>query len=1106
MHRFWNSLQFKIPAVFIVAFVLVLVAIFAVFSTIGKNLLQQQAHEAVVLSGKNMVAQLGKRIALAESLATALANLGETLEREEALTRKVVEHVMNYEGMEAFIAGGGLWPEPHRFDPEVERRSFFWGRDANGVLRYYDDYNDPAGSGYHHEEWYVPARYLRQGEVFWSKSYMDPYSYQPMVTVTVPMFRDQSFYGVATIDLKLEGLKATLAEISKSFGGYAFAVDRNGKFLSFPDESLTKIYGIHPERGPTEEFIDVNALAAKGPEFEPLAAIVNSAIEQVLSDADALQSYDSAVGRRIAEDSYQVGEREAQLIAAVLAVSREPDRMPSSPPSPVLIKNDILLGEPVFAAIFDMPVTAWKIVAVMPYSEAVKTADLIYVNLISAMGAVMLVSLLLMLMIVRRVLVKPVADMSKQLQLLAETPDSEHKQLEVSDRGELGRLAFWFNRRSQQLLQVQSELRQIQEELEQRVADRTAKLEQEIQRRRLAEAARDERVARVERQHLAIVDLSLKGAEFEGDVVAAARAINEIAAQVLGVSRSSVWLINEAGTVLEAVDQYEVATGTHERGVELILDHYPAYYAELRTQRYIAVSDVLTDERTRDLRDYARHYGIAALLDSPVRMGGELCGVLCFGDVNTGRQWEDDEIRFAGEIADQFVQVLGDAERARSEAQIRKLAFYDPLTGLANRRLLQETLTHELEVARRHGVYGALVYLDLDNFKTLNDSLGHHVGDELLAQLSERLRAALRREDVAARLGGDEFVVLITGETDSKQQAAEAAMYVAKKIQNAICTPYRLHGYEHTVTSSIGITLYPEDGASGADVLRQADTAMYRAKEEGRNSIRFYNEQMQAEADNRLRLEKELREGLRQNQFEIYLQPQVDCRGELVAAEALVRWNHPAKGLVSPAKFIPVAEETGLILDLGAWILRQACDFSKQCELCQIAVNISPMEFRQQDFIGRFARIVQETGVDASRLTIELTESIVIENIADTVDKMHALKEMGVQIAIDDFGTGYSSLAYLKRLPIDQLKVSNEFVRDITVDSSDAVIVDTILSMARHLGLAVVAEGVETREQLDFLEQKGCPILQGHYFSQPLSAAAFRDYVARRLPKKDQAS
>jgi len=676
----------------------------------------------------------------------------------------------------------------------------------------------------------------------------------------------------------------------------------------------------------------------------------------------------------------------------------------------------------------------------------------------------------------------------------------------VPVRGELGQLAFWFNRRSQRLLEVQRELQDAQGALEQRVTERTNELSEEIEKRKHEQEIKDEQVRRVEKQHAAIVDLALRESLFTEDIVKAAQIINEAAAQILDVARCSIWLIDEEKNSLEVVDLYQTKTAVHETELKIDLGECPAYFDALQNERSIAVSDMFTDRRIADLVDYARAAGVTALLDSPLRVGGKLRGVVCFEHAGGQRNWHDDEIRFSGEIADRFIQVLANAERIKSEDRIRQLAFYDPLTALANRRLFQETVQHELTVARRHHVFGSLLYLDLDNFKTLNDSLGHAIGDELLIQLARRLKETLRKEDLASRLGGDEFVVLINGENETRDEAMEQAHKVARKLQAVISEPYRLQGYEHIITSSMGITIYPEEDGSATDILKQADTAMYRAKAEGRNRICFYNPDMQEAADQRLLLEKELRSAITNSEFEMYFQPQVDRNGVQVGAEALVRWKHPGKGMVPPLDFIPIAEETGLILEIGAWILNDACEFASQCALRNIAVNISPLQFRQPDFVENVKKTITRAQVAAGTLIIELTEGILIANIEDTIQKMNALKELGIRVAIDDFGTGYSSLAYLKQLPLDQLKISNDFVRDIATDPNDAIIVDTIISMAKHMGLKVVAEGVETDEQLRFLDEKGCHIYQGYHFSKPLPKDGFVDYLETEISGRQKSS
>jgi len=442
-------------------------------------------------------------------------------------------------------------------------------------------------------------------------------------------------------------------------------------------------------------------------------------------------------------------------------------------------------------------------------------------------------------------------------------------------------------------------------------------------------------------------------------------------------------------------------------------------------------------------------------------------------------------------------------ERKEAEERIRNLAFYDPLTGLPNRRLLLDRLHQAQAGSNRSHRYGALLFIDLDNFKTLNDTQGHLTGDMLLTEVAQRLRTCVREGDTVARLGGDEFVVLLEGLSSDPDRSATLAETAAEKIRSAINQPYLLREREHHSSPSIGISLYLGHDESSEDLLKRADLAMYQAKSAGRNTIRFFDPAMQATVETRAALESDLRHALEQQQLSLHYQIQFDSDGHVRGAEALLRWQHPERGNIAPADFIPLAEESGLILPIGQWVLEQACLQLKQWEhhpvgrTLNLAVNISARQFRQSGFVEQVRRTVEQNGVDPTRLKLELTETLVLDDVDDTVRKMSALKELGCRFSLDDFGTGYSSLAYLRRLPLDELKIDQSFVRDITIDANDDAIVRAIIAMAHSLGLATLAEGVETTAQQQFLHQHGCNAYQGFLYGRPLPLDEFEAQLPR---------
>ncbi len=437
-------------------------------------------------------------------------------------------------------------------------------------------------------------------------------------------------------------------------------------------------------------------------------------------------------------------------------------------------------------------------------------------------------------------------------------------------------------------------------------------------------------------------------------------------------------------------------------------------------------------------------------------------------------------------------------ERKAAEEKIRQLAFHDPLTHLPNRQLLLDRLHQALASSARSGRKGALLFIDLDNFKNLNDSLGHVMGDLLLQQVADRLDSCIREGDTVARLGGDEFVVMLEDLGEQMIDAAAQTEAVGEKILAAVSRPYQLAAHEFRITTSIGATVFSQDHQETEELLKQADIAMYQAKKAGRNTLRFFDVKMQDSINARAALESELHKALDNRQFVLHYQVQIDSSRRPVGAEALIRWIHPQRGIVVPAQFIPLAEETGLIVPIGKWVLETAC---AQLEAWSrdgltrnhvLAVNVSARQFRHSDFISHVQEAIRHHAINPNLLKLELTESLLLEDTKDSIATMSALKAIGVQLSLDDFGTGYSSLQYLKQLPLNQIKIDQSFVRDIATDPNDAAIVQTIIAMAETLGLDLIAEGVETEAQFDFLNLRGCRAFQGYLFGKPVPIEQFQ--------------
>ncbi len=448
----------------------------------------------------------------------------------------------------------------------------------------------------------------------------------------------------------------------------------------------------------------------------------------------------------------------------------------------------------------------------------------------------------------------------------------------------------------------------------------------------------------------------------------------------------------------------------------------------------------------------------------------------------------------------QFVTIGTDiSSRKKAENEIEYQAYHDVLTDLPNRRLLIDRLEQSVNLCKHHGHYGALMFLDLDRFKNINDSLGHYVGDSLLKEISKTLLSCVSSDETIARLGGDEFIILIPEVNDNIQSATLMLQHKVDEIHEKLNKTHNIKGHDLHVSCSIGIMIFPDGNNQTADILQHADIALHKAKEAGRNCSRFFDVTMQADAARRLSIENDLRFALLNNEFKLFFQTQHKHDGTLVGAETLLRWQHSEKGLISPAEFIPVAEDTGAIIQIGVWIFETTFKkindwyhhLGEEENFRRISINVSPLQFKQADFVDLVFRLLKKTSVDPSRIEFEITEGMLVDNIEDTILKINRLKDRGISFSIDDFGTGYSSLSYLNRLPLEKVKIDQSFVRDIHLNKNNETIVQTIIYMAHKLNMKVIAEGVETKEELDCLYSLGCLNYQGYYFNMPMSLERF---------------
>ncbi|MBJ6749775.1 EAL domain-containing protein [Geomonas anaerohicana] len=675
--------------------------------------------------------------------------------------------------------------------------------------------------------------------------------------------------------------------------------------------------------------------------------------------------------------------------------------------------------------------------------------------------------------------------------------------------------------KNQEISKTHDALRRLNEELETRVAKRTAELRNTISELRQEIADREsaeECVRRLNRLHSVLSETS-KAVVHIKDRQSLFHDFCRIAVDQGCFKLAWVGLLDKVGTVV----QVAAARGTiaYLDGITITLDREPTgsgpTASAIKNGSFYICNDFLNAANTAPWHQRGREYGIRASASIALQQEGRVIGALTLY-ADKKNYFDRPQVELLRQMGADISFALGNMERDDRRLEVERalleetsrrlqereqhaqkieyLAHYDPVTKLPNRFSLMARLGHSLELAKRCGSRLALIFIDLDRFKNINDSLGHHVGDQLLFQVAGRLLESIRSADIVARLGGDEFVVGLP-----LIRTNVSAAHAIGKIQHALCQSYYVEGHELSVTPSIGISIFPDDGETVQELMKNADLAMYHAKAGGRNNFQFFTQEMNRTVQERLVLEGDLRVAIERGEFLLHYQPQVEMSsGRVVGVEALLRWQHPVHGLVAPDRFIPVAEETGMIVAIGELALRRACRqlaswLAEGLPPLRVSVNLSPRQFRQNNLPALLLEILRETGIKAHLLELEITESSAMDNPAEAILHLQGFREMGVELAIDDFGTGYSSLSYLKLFPVHRLKIDRSFVKDIDTDTDDAEIAAATIALAHTLGKEVVAEGVETEAQCRFLQGQRCDIVQGYYFSRPLPPEEIVPYL-----------
>lgn len=980
--RWWQGLQFRINLLFISVLLGILVVLTAVLAVFARDVLLERDRQLVNQTGEFIVAELEHELEHAVGLARSIAGISGKGGYSAKQLNQHLNRLLSGSPFPELIAGGGIWPEPYKLDTSKERASLFWGRNQQGDLIFFDDYNNPNEPSYQRAEWYQPARYYQGNHCYWSRSYADPYTRTAMVTCSVAIYYEAVFWGVATVDVRMNGLQQRLNQRVAELGGYALLLDRNHRLIAAPNRLRELLM-------PDKSGLNLTEMAEALPqlvELKKLSEHINEQRKQVFGASNR------RLMNRLLATTDGIDKAEASRIISYLS-----DVNPSvKQVSRLMLAENPVTDESVQTAVVLIGQMDWSLVLLVPDRVAIAGTKALVWKVALLLVAAVVAGMLIIAYRFQMTIVSPLKQMTAQLRQSGDGSSF----LNERHTFELGELAHAYNRQQEQLQYSRKGIEQSHKRLS------------------------------------AMMTSAIDG--------------------ILTLSRQGV--IMEANPSAERLLQADTWELKEKRLVELIDERCRAHF-ELKLQALLIGEDyqVSTDELCLSVS------------------GKEVAIELSMSG------WQLDDEGFV------TVFLRDITERKAAEARVQYMATRDSLTGLLNRFQFNEQLQFGIDACQRSEHNLALLLIDLDHFKAINDEHGHQAGDQLLIEVAQRLRESRRTADQVARLGGDEFAVILQG-----LETIDAVPSIAQSIVDELEQPFLINDSVCHIGASIGVTFFPHNADKAEELVRQADMAMYQAKADGRSTWRCFAQDLFDNQQLEYKRRAELEQAISDKQLYLIYQPvvQVDTEQPLqLEFEALMRWRHPQAGVLLPSQFLPQAERSELMIELGNWLLETIC---RQLHVWQqqgltihvVSVNLAALQLEHGQLHSYLARWLETYQLTPDRVRLEVTETILLDPKCSAV--LDQLAVMGVPLTLDSFGSGYASLSMLQRFPINQIKLASSLVQEVEWNQARRSLCKAIVAMAHNLGITVVAKGVETEGQVELLRRMGCDALQGYHLYRPM--------------------